>query len=395
MEASFNKKVLVYIAENKLKTTGGMAGYNYNLKIGLEQIGASNYTYLPPAETLKGRIDSSKSSWWKKTISLWLRIFYYIKLLIIGGGKATAALDEFDIIHFHNAKDLFDASKSLKKYKGIVVLTNHSPKPWSAELYDAVTDFERKWFGWLYKRMKVVDRVAFNRADYIIFPCEDAEEPYYNNWDEYKDVHKRNSDKYRYLLTGTKPCKATINKQDYRKQHSIPDDSFVISYAGRHNRIKGYDLLCTLGERLKLDPNITFLIAGKYTPGTEPKIENWKEIGWTNDPHSLIGASDVFVLPNRETYFDLIMLEVLSLGVLVVASKTGGNKFFEKIGAEGIFLYSDLDEAEMIIRKIQQMPIEERECLGKENIRLYEEYFTLDKFAFQYVNIINSLPEVK
>ena len=60
------------------------------------------------------------------------------------------------------------------------------------------------------------------------------------------------------------------------------------------------------------------------------KTDHWIEVGWTNDPHSLIAASDVFVLPNHETYFDLILLEVLSLGVPVVMSRTGGNKFFEQ-----------------------------------------------------------------
>lgn len=67
------------------------------------------------------------------------------------------------------------------------------------------------------------------------------------------------------------------------------------------------------------------------------KDSRWKEVGWTNDSQSIIAASDVFVLPNRETYFDIIMLEVLSCGKIVIASRTGGNKYFEKIGAKGVF----------------------------------------------------------
>ena len=395
MEASFKKKVLIYIPENRLQPTGGMAGYNYNLKLGLEEIGASNYYYLPPSETLKAKIDKAQNSWLKKAVSLWLRVFYYLKLLFIGGGYSSVDFNDFDVVHFHNAKDLYCASETLKNYKGIVVLTNHSPKPWSSELYDAVTDFERKWLGWLYKRMTVVDRIAFDRANYIIFPCEDAEEPYYNNWKEYRNVHNRNAEKYRYLLTGTKPCEAKVDREIYRAQHGISTDTFVISYAGRHNKVKGYDLLCELGHRLKNDDDISFLVAGKYNSESIPKLERWKEIGWTDDPHSLISASDIFVLPNRETYFDLIMLEVLSLGVIVVASRTGGNKYFEKCQENGIFLYSNLDEAEKIIRTIKDMTPERRKELGLKNKMLYKSLFTLDKFATHYVDIINELPDIR
>ena len=31
-----------------------------------------------------------------------------------------------------------------------------------------------------------MEKYAFKRANYIIFPCEDAEEPYYKKWKESK-----------------------------------------------------------------------------------------------------------------------------------------------------------------------------------------------------------------
>ena len=39
-----------------------------------------------------------------------------------------------------------------------------------------------------------------------------------------------------------------------------------------------------------------------------PSHERWIDIGWTSDPGAVINASDVFVLPNNRTYFDLILL---------------------------------------------------------------------------------------
>ena len=90
-----------------------------------------------------------------------------------------------------------------------------------------------------------------------------------------------------------------VNREDFRKKYGIPDNAFVISYAGRHNEIKGYADLKRLGEKLLADKNVYFLIAGKEEPMTGLKNDHWIEVGWTNDPHSLIAASDVFVLPNH------------------------------------------------------------------------------------------------
>ncbi len=47
----------------------------------------------------------------------------------------------------------------------------------------------------------------------------------------------------------------------------------------------------------------------------------------------------------KETYFDLVMLEVLSLGKIIIASYTGGNKYFKSSFAKGVFTYSKLEEA--------------------------------------------------
>lgn len=100
--------------------------------------------------------------------------------------------------------------------------------------------------------------------------------------------------------------------------------------------------------------------------------ERWIEVGWTNDPHSIIAASDVFVLPNKETYFDLIMLEVLSLGKLIVASNTGGNKYFSNFNECGILLYNSKEEAVSLIKKIMDLTSEEREKLGEANKKCLE-----------------------
>ena len=69
----------------------------------------------------------------------------------------------------------------------------------------------------------------------------------------------------------------------------------------------------------------------------------------------LVSSSDIFILPNKETYFDLVTLEVMREGTSYSYVQTGGNKFFERYGEEyGIFLYNygDIKDQEAQFNKM-------------------------------------------
>ena len=134
-----------------------------------------------------------------------------------------------------------------------------------------------------------------------------------------------------------------------------------------------------------------FLIAGKEEPLQGLDNKRWIEVGWTDDPHSLIAASDVFVLPNRETYFDLVMLEVLSLGTIIVANNTGGNKYFSKTNTNGIILFNGKAEAVRQIETVMQIDMDSKNKMMENNKKLFNEQFSLDVFANNYCRLINSL----
>lgn len=388
----FTKKLLIYVSDKDLKPTGGAAGYNYNLNRGLQIIGAKNYEYLSGVDNTRNRIKSLKESRFKRILFVFLRMCNYYQLLHKRHSYAKVNLNEYDVVHFHNVKDMYEARSSLVLFKGIVVLTSHSPKPFSMEIYeDIISDFERGFLGKMYKKLIIMEKYAFSRADILVFPCEEAEEPYYLKWKDYQKVHNNNKSKYRYILTGTTECKVKIDRVRYREKYEIPTNALVISYVGRHNVTKGYDQLIEIGKRALINDNTYIIVAGKQGPLNAPKLSKWIEIGWTNDPHSLINASDIFVLPNKETYFDLVMLEVLSLGKIVVASATGGNKFFEKINTGGIFLYSSIEEAISIIDELRLMDSAKREELETKNKLIFEKYFSEVVFAEKYIELINSL----
>lgn len=389
------KKVLIYLYKNRLAPVGGQYGYNYNVNTILEKKGINNIFFL---ETEKGNATSINQKVNKiknKTLLKWVKILKSIvrNYMRLYGRTHNAVVDlsNYDIVHFHNVSDMYSCKDSLEKYKGKVILTSHAPNRPSLSVFQMLSSFEQKHMKWFYKRMFDMDVYAFNRADYIIFPCPEAEEPYYNNWDYYKEFKKNNSHKYVYIPTGINPCFPKVGKCEVRQKYGIPKEAFVFCYIGRHNEIKGYDTLKELGLELLEDKSVYFLVAGKEEPIKSLKHDRWIEVGWTNDPHSLICASDVFILPNKETYFDLIMLELISLGAIVLCSHTGGNKFFEKYKPNGIIQYNTNQEAVLKARELMQLPNENKEKLRDYNAKMYKEHFTSECFTSAYLDFLDKL----
>lgn len=395
------KKVLIYLHKDELAPTGGPIGYNYNLLQGLNEIGLTNEKRSVDICFLAGRsissnvnskINSIKNDWIKSVIKTLKSI--YKKGNLLYGFKHVSAVDlnEYDAVHFHRTLDLYRVKDSLKDFKGKVILTSHTPTMPAKEVFSLLTDFEKKYMSWFYKRLPEIDEYAFDKADYIIFPCPEAEEPYYHEWPNYQDVHDRNKEKYLYMPTGTEKKVAKENRSDIRKKFNIPDDAFVVSYVGRHNEIKGYSDLKEIGNKiLQKYSNIFFIIAGKEGPLFGLDNSRWIEVGWTNDPASIINSADMFLLPNRETYFDLVMLEVLSLGQIVLASNTGGNKYFSKFQQNGVILYTTNEEAEMEIENILAMTEFERNSRRQSNKELYEHKFTNKVFAYNYLSLLGEI----
>lgn len=392
---NYGSKVLIYMQTSELVPVGGPRGYIYNLKQELDKLPESNIFFIENGREVinkyRDKIESMSNSRVKDVLIIIKSIIKHFLLLYGPRHEALVDLNQYDAVHFHSTLDMYNVRDSLKKYNGKVILTSHSPTLLSSEIYDSRSVFEKKYFKFIYNNLIKIDEYAFERTDYLIFPCPEAEEPYYSNWKNYKIIKEKKREKYRYVLTGIKPCAAQISKADIRNEFNIPNDAFVVCYVGRHNIIKGYDILRRIGQKLLTNPNVYILVAGKETPLKRLKHERWIEVGWTSDPHSLIAASDVFLLPNRETYFDLVMLEVLSLGQIIVASKTGGNRYFDNDQCDGVILYDDETQAVRIINDIMKSTESEKCQKRNSNLKLFKENFTLSQFAHHYLELYDEI----
>ena len=334
-------KVLIYLEENKLSPRGGPYGVGYYYKKEIERHNdkdieflKSNYENITKKRKIKQLIPKTIVNLIKSLRQVWT-----IKNLFNDKENKSFNVDfnNYEIIHFHTTLHLFEARSQLKNYKGIVLLSSHSPVPLAQEICESYGKIVHFFIPDVLEKYQMIDKYAFDRADYFVFPCADAEEPYINAWPEYYNLKLKKHDRYRYVPSGISAVKNKRTRKEIFDELGLDENTFLISYVGRHNEVKGYDLLKKIGERIiHLIDNSHFVICGDEKPLKGLESLQWSEIGWTTDQYSYISASDVFVLPNRETYFDLVMLEVLSLGKIVVASRTGGNKYFEKMNVNGV-----------------------------------------------------------
>lgn len=377
------KKILIFLEESKLLPCGGPYGYNYNLKDGLNNVNSElkiDYIYN---DLEKGNKYSNKimNAFYKK-----INFFNCYK-----SDEISNKFEDYDCIHFHTSKHLFKARKLLEDYKGKVLFTSHSPMLLSTEMKQDASILSRIIFFWYYLKLKKMDSYAFRKADYLIFPCKEAEDPY-KNWSEFEYV--KGKKKFKYIPTGIVDVRDKIkeSREVYRKRYNIPEEAYVISYVGRHNKVKGYKLLKQFGKKVMQDnKNVYFLIGGKEYPIKGIDNKQWIEVGFTKDPYSLINASDVFILPNLETYFDLVMLEVISIGKTVLASYTGGNKYFSKFGNIGIKLFKNIDEMIKINNNLIELPNYKLSELGNQNRKLFEMEFESKIFAENYIKLIQEI----
>lgn len=391
-------KVLMFLEEDKLSPRGGPYGVGYYYHCESKRRGDNIVDFIKSNEKnskQKDNLKQYKNMIPKPLIQLRSRIRNIISINRLFSRNVQTPFGnidfcEYDIIHFQTTLHLYQQREKLKDYQGIVLLSSHSPVPLAQEVIGSLSKIEKMLIPHVEIKYNELDKYSFNRADYLIFPCPEAEEPYFNTWNYYNEIH--NNKKYKYVPTGIASAKAEHTIEEIRSKIGIGRDDFVISFVGRHNEVKGYDILKRIGlEFLSENPDARFLICGKEEPLKGLDDKRWIEVGWTKDQYSYIASSDVFVLPNRQTYFDLVMLEVLSLGKIVIASRTGGNKFFEKMNANGVFLYDTEEEAVELLNSVKKMKEHEKKKLEDSNRHFFEKYLTASSMYNEYLKVIQEI----
>lgn len=394
--------VLIWNSFPLKERNGGPPTYLFNLSRGLNSIENNNQVKVAflsdilseKSESLENRkVINTFKNFCPRILSDNLRILNYLLILKKSKQELTInQINKFQAIHFHKSIDIYKNRNILNDFKGKVFLTSHSPKPaWIETIEDIYNLSLNETFPTFRRMLEDMDIWGFKRADVLIFPCAEAIEPYLN-WNKYKsEIHILS--KYKFLQTGIPKANFKRDKVSVRKQLNIPENAIVFSFIGRHSIIKGYDLLLELGKSVLIKhPNVFFIIAGTEEPLKGLNHTNWIEVGWTDDPHSFVNASDVFILPNRQTYFDLVLLEILSMGKPIILSETGGNKHFKKYLNSGLFFFenNNLVSLENVVSKSIDCS-NNHNAFGELNRSIFVENYSLNAFTNSYLELYKSL----
>lgn len=397
-------KVLIWNTY-ELKPKGGPSGYLFNIKNYMADTGRKELNFLSDFIDVCSLKRTNGVSFIYRVLRKFLNAFKvrnYLDIYIYISSLSSARknykvisdsldINEYDFVHFHSSIELFQYYDFLvkNKFKGKILLTTHSPKATHIEILE-------DWYGYLLNdisktilnMVEEIDYFAFSKANYLIFPDKSALEPY-EAWDRFSEILENGL--FYYVPTGIN-LPELQQGNNIRKIYNIPNHSFVVCYVGRHNEVKGYDLLKEFGQIiLENYPNVYFLIAGVEKPISKFEHERWIEVGWTDKPYTIIGACDLFVLPNRQTFFDLILLEVLGLNKPVLLSLTGGNRFFQN---ENLDLYyfegSNIKSMLYSFDKVYSDYLEQ-DFDRKINRDYIERNLTVKHYVSRYVDLLNEL----
>ncbi|HDX9671101.1 TPA: glycosyltransferase family 4 protein [Bacillus cereus] len=381
---------------------GGPSGYIANLEKGLNKINPKQDVSII---SKRSNVSSQKSESLKKILfnsiigknnfmasKFGEKKFIKYRDIAIKQQLKEITFTENDIVHLHSVLDYNKFSEHNLKSK--LILTPHTPESISDECVNLIKNnfnnmnLDLKSFK---HKIKELEKRAFEMCEYFIFPSKESMEIYSTFIEDFDLIMK--DKKIYYNLTGCQKLSHKLTKEEFRKKHNIKKDAFVISYIGRHNHIKGFDILKEVAKEVyKVDKEIVFISGG--TGDIKSESNNFIEFGWTDDPGSIVNASDLFILPNRNTYFDLVLLEVLSLGIPVLASNTGGNKTVADM-TNGIKLFENGNVAE-VIEKVLEFKNDSNILneMGNNNSICYNTHFTLEKFAERYSEILMNIKKV-
>jgi glycosyltransferase involved in cell wall biosynthesis len=408
------KKILIWDISFKLRKRGGPTGYLYYIHEYLKSHPQKEITFLSDLIIGLPKNNMSVPSMYRnkmkdlynKSIILKYIVDFY-RLIIIDFFRREKTvnlkninLEEYNFIHFHQSVDIHKYWDSVKNHKGKIILTSHCPGSRADET--CCTLHLSNYNVFFYRQLKRIllkrEISFFKLADYYMFPCVESREAY-----EKEAIFKEyfNSCNNNFFYVPTSISDIYIDEQHRRKlsDYGIPQDAFVISYFGRHNQVKGYDILKHIAINiLNKYNNVYFLIAGIEAPFCRLNHERWIELGYINNTHEILSQVDLYILPNRETYFDLVVLEVLRSGIFLLMSFTGGNRYFSHLPSNekrGFDFFDISNEIELIC-KVETL-IREKEYnsnykkIGENNRLLWQNYFTMEKYVQKYISEIQKL----
>ncbi|MFC2109199.1 glycosyltransferase [Bacteroidota bacterium] len=358
MKYSINDKILVFSNYKMQKNSGGPSGYLY--KCILENTPTNVVLLHDELKKNKNKVRNKI----KNKINYWCSLFYnnnrnnHVIKFIASNCK------DYKYLYFHDVFTLSSVLHLIKKNQ-IVVLQSHSPELPSKEIYNANNDVEQL------KINQSIEKKSFGRADVLIFPNKNCESIY-------RDVIKKNHC-IKYLITGIKKINSKVH-------YPLESNYINLLYIGRRNDIKGFNTLIEVFKKAAQQrKDLRLFIAGG---GKEVDEEYIFDLGTVSTAYDWINSVDFVFSLNKQSYFDLNVIETICLGTPLIMSTTEGHEFFKN--RKGIIDVSKQDLLEVLLDKeLVSKKFKKENKIALKNF--YSQYFTSDTFRNNLENICDEI----
>lgn len=173
-------------------------------------------------------------------------------------------------------------------------------------------------------------------------------------------------------------CLSQKEKEEKRKELGIPQDAFLITNAAEFTPNKNQKTVIEAIEQLH-NPNIYFVMCGIGEKKAELEQyvkehgleEHIRFVGFRNDLHEILQASDCFVLSSFREGLSVALMEAMAEGLPVVCGRIRGNVDLIKDGKGGILVLpgeeKDYEEAFRKLYEMKQKEFQKFENIGLNN----------------------------
>ncbi|WP_243028293.1 glycosyltransferase family 4 protein [Thermus albus] len=294
------------------------------------------------------------------------------------------------VLVFHEWRLAYTYLERIGRQRGQkIFLMSHSPVEWAREYADTL-----RLYAGSSLLSEVVYRFYVEKEIATWLSCDGLLAPSRHSLDGYFASYGRKRVEELQVIevpTGVKELVPQRSPEETRKAWGIPQGAKVLGFFGRRHPHKGYDIFCELASAaLREAPELVFVSAGDG-PVSCPSLPNLVHLGFLREDRlaDAIAACDIVIVPNRVNYFDLIILEAMSLGKSVITTRVGGAK---SITSPGVSFLEKLDSG-TILSTISELFLEELrlEEKGKANRLLYEQFYSLHAFGKRHLNLARSL----
>lgn len=194
---------------------------------------------------------------------------------------------------------------------------------------------------------------------------------------------------------------AQEEKMRLRKDLHLPQNKFIVTFAGRLVYRKGVDILLRALEKILQDCiAIYVLIIGSgrnQIDSCEKELKDFvaksglkrfvKFTGEVSNIQKYLQASDIFVLPSRREGLSNALLEAMACGLPVIATRISGNIDVVKDKENGKLI--SIDDVEELAHAVLSL-INDKSTLivlGKKSRKTTVERFSLDVATERYYNL--------